>query len=459
MNRDHDHTPALIVSSTHSGAGKTTATSAVIHALRESGLRVRPFKLGPDFIDTAYLGEAAGKEAINLDLWMMGAEGTRAAFRRWSRDADIAVIEAMGAIFDGADGSGRGSAADLARLLGLPVLIVLDVAGMTRTAAAILEGLIAFDPGLEVAGVILNRVGSERHAEMVMEGLPAGLRDLVLGAIPRDLGLEIPERHLGLLTAEESETARPVREAARERAGERLDTERVRRIARPAATGEPAKAERQRGHRPSARLAIARDRAFCFYYEENLRLLREAGFELVAFRPTLDRHLPPGVDAVYIGGGYPESCAVALAANRSLAEELRRRAADGMPVYAECGGLLYLARSLTGFDGARHEMSGVLPLDIVMDREHLAIRYVSARTSAPSLLGATGTTARGQEFHQSRIAAAEIEPTLYELRTSEGESGRDGFLRGNVAASYVHLHFGSEPGIAGAFLAAATEAR
>jgi cobyrinic acid a,c-diamide synthase len=448
---------ALIVSATHSGAGKTTATIALIRGLRERGLRVQPFKLGPDFIDTAYLSEAAGRKAINLDLWMMGEAGVRRSFERWIGDADIAVVEAMGALHDGAGGSREGSAAQLAELLELPVVLVLEVAGMTRTAAAVLEGMIEFDPVVEVAGVILNRIGSARHAEMVAESLPPGRRSLILGSISRQAELEIPERHLGLLTAEENDATRSARDAALSRAGAGLDLDRVVGIARPVPRLENSASPDHPSHRaPQARLAIARDRAFCFYYEENLRLMSEAGFEPVPFSPTADRALPRDVDAVYLGGGYPESFAAELAANRSLAAELRERTAAGMPLYAECGGLLYLARSLTGFDGSRHEMSGVLPLDVVMDREYLAIDYVTVRTTAPSPLGPAGTTARGQEFHQSRIAEAEIDADLYEITTSDGQRRRGGFRQGNVIASYAHLHLGSAPAIAASFAAKAS---
>jgi cobyrinic acid a,c-diamide synthase len=443
----------FIVSGTHSGAGKTTVTATLIHGLREAGHVVQPFKLGPDFIDTAYLSEAAGRGAINLDLWMMGAEEVLRSYRRWSEYADIAVIEAMGALHDGTDGTGHGSAVDLARLLGLPVLIVLDVAGMTRTAAAVLAGLIAFDPTVEVAGVVLNRVGSSKHAEMVMQGLPPEHRRLVWGAIPRDADLEIPERHLGLLTVEENDATRSAREAARRRAGGYLDIQKAARLVRSGAS-EP-RAPKPSQAVPVAKLAIARDRAFCFYYEENLRLLSDAGFELVPFRPTIDRRLPPNVDAVYIGGGYPESSAAELAANRSLAAELRARTAAGMPLYAECGGLLYLARSLTDFDGSLHEMAGLLPLDIVMDRDYLAISYVNARTTTSSPLGPAGTEARGQEFHQSRITNAEVDASLYELTASDGQTRRDGFIQGSVVASYVHLHFASAPSVPSAFADAA----
>ncbi|HET8639717.1 MAG TPA: cobyrinate a,c-diamide synthase [Solirubrobacterales bacterium] len=456
MNRQQAHGGGFIVSGTHSGAGKTTVTVSLIRQLREAGVDVQPFKLGPDFIDTAYLSQAAGRRAINLDLWMMGAEGVRRSFRTASEDADIAVIEAMGALHDGTDGTGHGSAAHLAKLLGLPILIVVDVAGMTRTAAAILTGLIAFDPAVEIAGIVLNRVGSSKHAEMVMQGLPRELRELVWGAIPRDDELEISERHLGLLTVEENDARRSSLAAAHRRAGGHLDIQRAVRLGRNRASKESKTPQPELG--PTARLAIARDRAFCFYYEENLRRLSEAGFELVPFQPTVDRRLPPDVDAAYIGGGYPESFAAELAANRSLAEELRARTAAGMPLYAECGGLLYLARSLTGFDGSRHEMAGVLPLDIAMDREYLAISYVKARTTTSSPLGPAGTEARGQEFHQSRVTSSEIDAALYELTASDGQTRRDGFVQGSVVASYVHLHFASAPEVPTALAEAAKAA-
>jgi cobyrinic acid a,c-diamide synthase len=438
--------PTILIAATHSGAGKTTATGVVLRALSRRGLETQAFKIGPDFIDSAYHAEATGRPAINLDVWMTGDDGVRQSHRRWSRDADVSVIESMGALHDGADASGHGSAAHVAKLLGVPVIVVLDVWGMTRTAGAILEGLRAFDPEVDVAGCILNRAGGREHAEMIMEALPASLRPLVVGTIERRPELEIPERHLGLVTVEENAVAAAEREQAYVGAGELLDVERIVEIAgtRPS---EPRATALTTRPAPLARLAIARDRAFCFYYEENLELLRDAGFELVPFEPTSDPRLPPDVHAVYIGGGYPESFATELEANGSLADELRERAADGMPVYAECGGLLYLARSLTGFDGVRREMSGVLPLDAAMDADRLAIRYVEVRTRGASPLGPAGTTARGQEFHQSRVADAAIEPTLFDVTSSTGQTYRDGYHSGGVVASYVHLHFASNPAL------------
>jgi cobyrinic acid a,c-diamide synthase len=317
-----------------------------------------------------------------------------------------------------------------------------------------------FDPGVRIAGCILNRTGSNRHRQMVEGALPAELRRLVIGAIPHSPDLAIPERHLGLLTVQENSAAESARASAQLRAGQQLDLDGVTRIA--GLGGNARRVEPTPGvsrSAPRARLAIARDDAFCFYYEDNLRLLRDAGFELVPFRPTVDPALPEDVDAVYIGGGYPESFAAELTANESLTAQLRGLAEGGAPIYAECGGLVYLGRSLVGFDGTRHAMCGVLPLEFEMDASHLAISYVAIRTRASSPLGDAGTVARGQEFHQSRVVQSGAEPGFFDLTTSDGATRSGGYLKGNVVASYVHLHFASAPGIADSFFRAARNAR
>jgi cobyrinic acid a,c-diamide synthase len=448
---------AILISATHSGAGKTTVTGVVMTALRRRGLSVQPFKIGPDFIDAAHHAEVCDRPSINLDTWLQGEDGARRSFERWSADADIAVIEAMGGLFDGVDGTGRGSPAELAKLLGVPVVVVLDVWGMTRTAAPILRGLRDFDPEVRMAGCVLNRVGSPGHAAMVVDSLPEDVRGLVVGSVAASADLAIPERHLGIVTVQELGAGAGARAEARERAASDLDLDRIVEIAAttrrapPAAPTEALSAPSSPPRAERLRMAIARDEAFHFYYEENLDLLRRAGFELVPFRPTADPSLPPDVDIVYLGGGYPESFAAELAANESLTAELRERVAAGLPIYAECGGFIYLGRSLTGFDGETHAMAGVLPLDFTMDREHLSIAYVTATTAADSPLGPPGTTLRGQEFHQSRIVTSptdSAEPDLYELTRSDDRRSRAGLARPNLAASYVHLHLASNPTVA-----------
>jgi cobyrinic acid a,c-diamide synthase len=452
-----DPLTALLISATHSGAGKTTVTGVVMAALRRRGLSVQPFKIGPDFIDAAYHAEVCDRPSINLDTWLQGEDGVRRSFERWSSDADIAVIEAMGGLFDGVDGTGRGSPAELAKHLGVPVVVVLDVWGMTRTAAPILRGLRDFDPEVRIAGCVLNRVGSPGHAAMVVDSLPDDVRGLVVGSVAANDDLAIPERHLGIVTVQELAASAAARAQARERAGSDLDLDLIIEIAAttrqgpPAAPAEPSDAPSSPPRGERLRMAIAQDEAFHFYYEENLDLLRRAGFDLVPFSPTADPRLSPDVDIVYLGGGYPESFAAELAANKSLAAEMRERVASGLPVYAECGGFIYLGRSLTGFDGETHAMAGVLPLDFTMDREHLSIAYVTATTAADSPLGPAGTTASGQEFHQSRITASPTtpaEPDLFDLARSDNRRSLAGLARPNIAASYVHLHLASNPTVA-----------
>ena len=448
--------PGMLIAASHSGAGKTTVTGAVLAGLRRRGLTVQPFKHGPDFIDPGYHREITGRASINLDVWMMGAAGVRQSFSRWSQDADISVVEAMGGLYDGTDGTEQGSAAHLAKLLGLPVIVVLDVWGMTRTTGAVLDGLLGFDPAVRIAGCILNRVGSDTHAQMILDALPERLRGLVLGTVPHTPELEVPERHLGLTTVEENPTPPNERMDALAAASEGLDIERIIGIAADADTRrlpiEESDRPQRTGRRP--RLAVAMDHVFCFYYEENLALLRQAGFEIAPFSPTSDAHLPRDTAAVYLGGGYPESALETLARNASLADELRARAAAGMPIHAECGGLMYLARSVTSVDGATYRMVGVLPIDIAMDPAHLAISYAEVTTCIDSPLGPVGTLARGQEFHQSRIVASDMEANLYEVTTSDGKKTRDGFALDNVTAGYIHLHLASNPAIAGSLAAA-----
>lgn len=436
-----------MIAASHSGAGKTTVTAAVLHALVRRGMKVQPFKIGPDFIDPMYHEEIAHRPSINLDVWLMGEEGVRRTFHTWSSDADIAVIEAMGALYDGADGGDQGSAAHISRILGVPVIVVLDVYGMTRTTDAIMRGMLEFDPSIDLAGWVLNRVGSRTHADLIVNALPDQRRESIVGLVQSRAELEIGERHLGLVTVAENTTAAPARRVALDHAAADVDIDRLILIAQRARPVTPSTAGVSL-HRVSgsgrARLAIARDEAFCFYYQENLRLLDLAGFDLIPFSPVHGDPLPEA-DAIYFGGGYPESFADQLAQNRRLAGQLQNAADAGTPIYAECGGLMYLGRSLVGFDGRTHTMAGVIPIDTAMDSTYLAIRYVEARTRHDSFFGPAGTLLRGQEFHQSRVVASDIEHNLYDVTTSSGETFPHGYLYRSVIASYLHLHFLTTP--------------
>ena len=429
---------AVVVAGTHSGAGKTTVTLGLIGALRRRGLVVQPFKVGPDFIDPLHHAQASGRAPRNLDGWMLGADVNRERFHRFAADADAAVIEGVMGLFDGREGgSDRGSAADLARTLGLPIVLVIDAGAMARSAAALIHGFTTFAPDLRFAGVVLNNVGSPAHVALIVDAV-AG-RVPILGALPRVRDLVVPERHLGLYLPHESRVDYAARLA--DLVTEHLDVDALLAagaLERVAVDRRPAPAGRRR-----ARIAVARDEAICFYYEDNLDALRRAGAELVEFSPLRDP-LPDACDGLYVGGGYPELHAPALAARSQTRATIGALAAAGAPVYGECGGLMYLGETLE-VDGEAYPMCGVVPLRTRMPAR-LAIGYVEVTTTG-GLFGA-GATARGHLFHHSEIDGDPPPGRCYEMRTSSGEIVSEGYGRGNVLASYAHLHFASSPDLA-----------
>lgn len=445
-------TPAFLISGTHSGVGKTTVSFAIMSILRELGFNVQPFKVGPDFIDPGYHKLATGRESINLDLWMMGLSNVRRSFNLFSSPADVAVIEGMGALFDGERGTERGSAGYLAKKLDVPVLLVIDVWGMTRSAAALINGFLSFDQRLRIAGIILNRAGSEGHYQMVLDSLPSSLRKLVLGYLPRSIHLSVPERHLGLLTLEENTEALKVKAALLRSAKQTLDVNRLVRLFKIKRKDVPEQPVTFKTLRPKVRVGIARDKAFCFYYTENLAMLKEAGAELLPFSPLEDANPPDDLDGLYFGGGYPESFPDVLSENKNMRRKILELSREGMPVYAECGGLMYVGRSLKNFDGRKYPMVSVLPIDTEMDKNYLAIKYVEIETTAETLLGPKGTRARGQEFHQSRLVSSHLENGCYRVTTNAGKVFSEGFQQANVLASYIHLHFKSNPSIPSHFI-------
>jgi cobyrinic acid a,c-diamide synthase len=432
---------AIVVAGTHSGVGKTSVTLGLIGAFRHRGLTVQPFKVGPDFIDPLHHQHASGRPARNLDGWMLDPEINLERFARATADADVAVIEGVMGLFDGSEGkSDRGSTAEMAKLLGLPVLLVIDASAMARSAAALIHGYISFDPDLRVAGVILNNVGSETHAGMIRDAVAGAVP--ILGALPRAKDLVVPERHLGLHLPHEAR-AEYVDQLAT-LIEEHIDLDAllansaIERRTAPAAAASPP---------PRIRLALARDEAFCFYYADNLELLEQAGAELVPFSP-IDEPLPENIDGIYLGGGYPELHADKLAANTSTREAIREFASAGGPIYAECGGLMYLAQTLE-IDGETHPLCGVLPFSTTMPAP-LAIGYVEVTTTG-GLFG-SGQTARGHLFHHSAIAGEPATDRCYELKNSRGEETQEGYLIQNVLASYAHLHLASNPALASAFI-------
>jgi len=449
----------VVIAGTSSGAGKTTVACGLIGALRAGGLRVQGFKVGPDYIDPSHHALASARPGRNLDAFLSGAELIAPLVRHGSEGADIAVIEGVMGLFDGASGRGElASTAHVAKLLQAPVLLVLDAAAMARSAAAIVHGYRTFDPDVNVAGVIFNRVGSDHHEQLLREAVaPLGVP--VLGALRRDERIVTPERHLGLVPAGEREAgARAALGALAEAMGHYTDVEGIERIARgaPELTGASWSARSQDAPAAGARIALAGGPAFSFHYEENLELLRGAGAELLPVDPLSDDALPADAGALLLAGGFPEVYGAELAANARLRREVAAFAASGRPVLAECGGLLYLCTELDG-----HEMCGALPARARMtDRLALGYREASAASATPWLDG--GERVRGHEFHYTQVeplqAGAEEELPAAWTMSARGSERAEGFARGGVQASYLHVHWAAHQQLAARFVDAARTA-
>jgi len=440
--------PRLILAAAASGSGKTTIALGVVAALRNRGLTVGAAKTGPDFIDAAHLARAAGSVTRNLDAWLAPPQTVRTAFVRASEALDVTIVEGAMGLFDGRHGSGEGSSAHLARLLDAPVVLVLDCAHASTTIGAIALGLVRFDPRVRVAGAILNRIASDAHAATVRDACArAGVT--VLGVVPRDERLAIESRHLGLHGPHGDEWL-ALRDAAAATIAAHVDLDALLAIARSAPPLERAAAPK-RDNAPRVRVAIPRDEAFWFYDEASLDALRDAGAELVAY-DALAGSFPNDVGAAYVGGGYPELHAAALAANRSAREGLRRALDAGMPAYAECGGLMYLGEALEA-DGATHAMVGAIASTATMLPRRSRLRYVEADAVADGPMFRAGERVRGHEFHYSQTRYAREAPA-YRI----GDE-REGHLAPHLHASYVHVHLGGHAAAAERFVARAVAFR
>jgi cobyrinic acid a,c-diamide synthase len=430
--------PRIVIAGTHSGAGKTTVASGFVAALSSRGHRVAPFKVGPDFIDPSYHTLAAGRPGRNLDAFLSGPDLIGPLFAHGARGADVAIVEGVMGLFDGKSGGELASTAHVAKLLAAPVVLVVDARAMARSVAAMVHGYSTFDPELRVAGVVLNRVGSAAHEKMLREALePLGIP--VLGVLRRGDAIRTPDRHLGLVPAvERPKEARRTLDAIGAVVARSLDLEGILRLARSAGPldAEPWSPEVPEEDRTEGvRVAVASGPSFSFLYRENLELLEGAGAEVVTFDPTSDEDLPEGVGTLYLGGGFPETYAGALSANEPLRERVRAFAAEGRPVVAECGGLLYLVRELDG-----HPMCGVLDATARMT-DRLTLGYREARALADSLLAEEGAIARGHEFHYSTVEPSAGARPAWEL----AGRGPEGFLWGGVHASYLHTHWAATP--------------
>ncbi|MDD5563195.1 MAG: cobyrinate a,c-diamide synthase [Thermoanaerobaculaceae bacterium] len=450
----------LVLAGLAGDSGKTLISTGLVRALRRRGLRVAPFKKGPDYIDASWLTAAAAVAARNLDTYLMPTSAILTALARAVGNADIAVIEGNRGLFDGMDAEGSHSTAQLARLTGTPVVLVVNAAKVTRTVAAQILGCQVMDPKLNLAAVIINRVASRRHEAVIREAIAQTTDVPVLGAIPAQETLDLPSRHLGLVPVAEHPRAQEIVERAADLVGAHVDLDALLAVAAEAPRIEALPAAPAPTHGgPSVRIGVARDAAFSFYYPENLEGLERAGAELVFVSPLADGALPE-MDALYLGGGFPEEHAVGLAENRGFREALGRRVADGMPVWAECGGLMYLARELVTGNVA-HPMVGAIPVTVEQTGRPQGHGYVAARVDAPNPFLAAGTALRGHEFHYSRIVSGgDPLPTALAVQRGVGTGGgRDGILAANALACYTHIHAAGAPEWAPAMVRAARGGR
>lgn len=460
MATTRTHIPRLIFAALRGGAGKTAASVGVARAWRNHGSAVATFKKGPDYIDAAWLTRAVGAPCYNLDTFLMGEAHCMESFLERSRGADVAVIEGARGLFDGMDAQGTHSTAALAGLLQAPVVLVLDCTKITRTAAALVLGCLHFDPGVRIAGVILNQVARSRHEDILRESIESRCGVPVLGCVPRIKNFPFKERHLGLIPPQEHASVDVAVAELANNVADHVDLGALLRIARsapPLAVPEQTAAPQlsMQGARP--RVGVVRDSAFQFYYPENLESLQRLGAEIVPVSALADATLPE-IDALYMGGGFPETHAAPLAANESFRASLLAAIRRGLPVYAECGGAMYLGKSLV-VDGAAYPMVGALPIVYGIQERPRGHGYTVARVARPNPFFNTGATLRGHEFHYSYVleSGGELD-YAFDLERGYGFDGRhDGVCRGNVLAAYSHIHAAGEQGwAAGLMLKAAS---
>jgi cobyrinic acid a,c-diamide synthase len=488
------HCPTLVIAGTHSGVGKTSFTLALAHALAHRELKIQTFKVGPDFLDPTYLALASGRPCYNLDGWMAGHDHCRRLFARTAADADCALVEGVMGLFDGADAqSDEGSTAEIARLLDAPVILVVNVHGMGRSFAALVKGYTTFRPDLRFTGVVANHCGSERHAALLSDSLQAAGLPPLLGAIPRGAFPELVSRHLGLVTADRGQLPESLLDALADALERNLSLEtlfpkmltRTTKSTAPIDPGErcdapdsremtlfpePNAAERSEppvatpaveepGSAPSPgrlRVGVARDAAFHFYYQDLFDALQASGCEVVFFSPLDDRRLPGGISGLYLGGGYPELHAGRLAENGEMLAAICSYATSGRPLYAECGGLMYLSRGIET-DGRFYPFAGLLPARTRMLPARKALGYAEVALTEDSLWGRRGDLLRGHEFHYSELIDDPLsDPAwrkIYSLRRRRTDTVEtEGYQNGAILASYLHLHYASRPAAVARFL-------
>jgi len=448
---------SVLISAPQGRSGKTVVSLALCALLRRRGLSVQPFKKGPDYIDPSWLTGAAGRSCRNLDLFFMPEETLLASFQQACQGADVALIEGAMGLYDGLDSAGWGSTAHLARLLNVPVILVVNAARMTGSIAAMVMGYQRFQPDVKIAGVILNNVSGSRHERKLTTAVEQYCHIPVVGSIPRDTDLYMAERHLGLIPFPEAEKPESTVERICRKLEPHLNIDSILTIAHSFEAAPRIPLTGFKNKTSLAKIGVMLDRVFNFYYPENLEALGRAGADLVFIDSLQDRL--PDVDGLYIGGGFPELFLEELEANRLLRLDIANAIEDGLPVYAECAGLMYLCRSIR-WQGQWHEMVGIIPAEVDMSVRPQGHGYVKAEVIEENSYFPVGLTLRGHEFHHSKLSKLDGVKFAYRIRQGHGIDGEvDGIIYKNVFAAYTHLHALSIPGWAEAFVSLASQER
>ena len=444
--------PRIVIGAPHGHSGKTTISIGLVGALRERGYAVQPFKKGPDYIEPSWLSYAAGRACRNLDCYWFSDDQIVSSLTTAGKGADIAVIEGAMGLFDGVDVHGTGSTAQIARITSSPVLLVIDTTRMTRSVAPLVLGFMNFDPQVKIAGVILNKIARCRHETMLRAAIAEYCGIPVLGAVPKNVYSVFPERHLGLVPVAEHETVHTSVAKNIEIAKQYLDLDRIMEVARSAAPLTYTEDSSSAAVAKSVRIGVVRDPSFTFYYPENVEALESAGAEIVYINSLTDNILPD-IDGLYIGGGFPECFAEQLEQNASLRQAIRLSAEQGMPVYAECGGLMYLGRTLR-WHGNEFAMCGVFPFDVVVEQKPQGHGYACMKVVEDNPFFPAGTLIKGHEFHHSRVINVDGQAKFaYEVTRGHGIDGkRDGMMYRNAFATYNHIHALAHPEWAARFI-------
>ena len=438
--------PRIVVAGTHSGVGKTTLATGLMAALKNRERKIQGYKVGPDYIDPSYHAAATGLASCNLDRWLLG-EHLPSVFAQNAEDR-WAVIEGVMGMFDGMSGTaGFGSTADVAKMLQAPIILIVDASSMSRSVAALVHGFNTYDPAVSLQGVILNRVKSSAQEKILREALN-DLHIPVLGVLPKEAALHLPERHLGLVPVGEGGLLEGFIDTLSQLVTKHIDLEQVERIMLGAPNLDEAcfiqmPAQKMVEDKPF-RLGLALDEAFLFYYQDALDLAKRLNFMIVPFSPLHDTALPPDLDGIFIGGGFPELHLDRLSKNLTFLNSLRSYVASGQPVYAECGGYMYLGRSITDFEGKEFPLAGVIPMKAEMTTRLQGIGYRRGLLREDTFLGPHGTTVQGHEFHYSRVIYDQDVPPAYELFKGDQSARMEGYARDNIVASYLHLHFSGQ---------------